>query len=186
MAVEDALLDPARYAVTDSTTKQFVSAMDAYPEDYVAHNLPFILLSGLETSSDDDLQDVRADYPLLREKGKRIYSDLPSLSGPVAEELRRVLLEEDASRIPWDLRDDAYENPSKLEYKIKSVGRVGRCKLAVKAFLPSPLHLDTGDKQVAHPSSQTKCDSRTTCWFPLIDSIQPPYISYFQARVHLH
>ncbi|PYI01747.1 hypothetical protein BO78DRAFT_401122 [Aspergillus sclerotiicarbonarius CBS 121057] len=97
--------------------------MDAYPEDYVAHNLPFILLSGLEASSDDDLQHVRADYPLLREKGVKIYSDFPPLSGSVAEELRRVLLEEDASRVPWDSRDDAYANPAKFEYKIKSVGR---------------------------------------------------------------
>ncbi|PWY81793.1 hypothetical protein BO70DRAFT_315091 [Aspergillus heteromorphus CBS 117.55] len=97
--------------------------MDAYPEDYVAHNLPFILLSGLESSSDDDQQPVRADYPLLKDKGVKIYSDFQPLSGSVAEELRRVLLEEDASRVPWEPRDDAYADPSKFEYRIKSIGR---------------------------------------------------------------
>ncbi|PYH95861.1 hypothetical protein BO71DRAFT_482596 [Aspergillus ellipticus CBS 707.79] len=94
--------------------------MDAYPEDYVAHNLPFILLSGLETSPDSDPQPIWVDYPLLRDKGVRIYSDFQPLSGPVAEELRRVLLEKNA---PHGLKDDVYEDSSKFEYRIKSVGR---------------------------------------------------------------
>lgn len=114
-----------RHAVTESTTQQLVSAMDAYPEDYVAHNLPFVLLSGLEASSDDDLQCVRADYPLLRERGVKIYSDFPPLTGSVAEELRRVLLEENAFRAPWDTSEDAHASSSRIEYKIRSVGRVG-------------------------------------------------------------
>ncbi|KAI2998229.1 hypothetical protein CBS147346_8297 [Aspergillus niger] len=97
--------------------------MDAYPEDYVAHNLPFVLLSGLEASTDDDLQCVRADYPLLRERGVKIYSDFPPLTGSVAEELRRVLLEENAFRAPWDTSEDTHASSSRFGYKIRSVGR---------------------------------------------------------------
>ncbi|KAL2802807.1 Gryzun, putative trafficking through golgi-domain-containing protein [Aspergillus granulosus] len=98
--------------------------MDAYPQHYVAHNLPFVLLSGLET--DDSQADLNAEglgYPLLKEHGVTIESDFPPLDGPLAEELRSLFLSEDASRDPWDPRDDLdVENP-RVEYKVKSVGR---------------------------------------------------------------
>ncbi|THC98211.1 hypothetical protein EYZ11_002293 [Aspergillus tanneri] len=100
--------------------------MDAYPEDYVVNNLPFILLSGLEASSEDDLQPRGVDYPLLHEKGARIYSDFPPLNGPIAKELREMLLEEDASEIPWKPRDSAHTGLPRIKYKIKSVGRTYR------------------------------------------------------------
>jgi hypothetical protein len=101
--------------------------MDAYPEDYVVHNLPFLLLSGLEPDSEDDLGPSCTNYPLLDEKGVKIYSDFPPLSGSVAEELREILLTQDASRAPWDARDDIHARSPEVEYKIKSVGRVCWC-----------------------------------------------------------
>ncbi|RAL09297.1 uncharacterized protein BO97DRAFT_375046 [Aspergillus homomorphus CBS 101889] len=97
--------------------------MDAYPEDYVTHNLPFILLSGLEPEPEEELEIVRTDYPLLHEKGAKVYSDFPPLSGSVAEELRRVLLEEDASRLVESPRDESHTDSARAQYKIKSVGR---------------------------------------------------------------
>lgn len=100
--------------------------MDAYPEDYVTHNRPFVLLSGLELETKDEPEST--DYPLLREKGPRIYSDFPPVGGMTAEELRRVFLEQDASQIPWDSRNDADEGSVRAGFKIKSVGRV-RCLL---------------------------------------------------------
>ncbi|GAB1209002.1 hypothetical protein APSETT445_007767 [Aspergillus pseudonomiae] len=98
--------------------------MDAYPEDYVAHNLPFVLLSGLEPESEDGLGSSCTDYPLLHEKGVHIYSDLPPLGGSTAEELREILLAEDASRTPWEARENALVESAGIEYKIKSVGRI--------------------------------------------------------------
>jgi hypothetical protein len=98
--------------------------MDAYPEDYVVHNLPFILLSGLEADPPDEAGSSVPEYPLLLEKGPRIYSDFPPLSGPTAEALRRKLLEEDASEVPWDNREPTSTGYSGIGYKIKSVGRV--------------------------------------------------------------
>ncbi|KAE8379426.1 Gryzun, putative trafficking through golgi-domain-containing protein [Aspergillus bertholletiae] len=97
--------------------------MDAYPEDYVVHNLPFILLSGLEPASEDGPKSNRIDYPLLHERGVHIYSDLPPLSGSTAEELREILLAEDASRAPWEARENTSVKSAGIEYKIKSVGR---------------------------------------------------------------
>lgn len=100
--------------------------MDAYPEDYVVNNLPFILLSGLDATTEDDLEPKQAEFPLLREKGLRIYSDFPPLSGPTAKELRDVLVEEDASAAPWEPPEDLNTDSSQISYKIKSVGRVRR------------------------------------------------------------
>lgn len=109
--------------------------MDAYPEDYVVHNLPFVLLSGLEPDSEDGLGSSCPDYPLLHERGVHIYSDLPPLSGSTAEELREILLAEDASRTPWEARENILVEPAGTEYKIKSVGRVCRCTLLSQANL---------------------------------------------------
>lgn len=97
--------------------------MDAYPEDYVNHNLPLILLSGLEAGVEDN-NGSSVDYPLLAETGPRVFSDFPPLSGAVAEELRSALLEEDGSQKSW--RSTASPNGTALQirYKIKSIGRV--------------------------------------------------------------
>lgn len=112
--------------MTWRVTSYPLSAMDAYPEDYITHNRPFVLLSGLELETKDEPESI--DYPLLREKGYKIYSDFPPVGGMTAEELRRVFLEEDASQIPWNNRVDADESSFRAGYKIKSVGRV-RCLL---------------------------------------------------------
>ncbi|KAJ5587908.1 uncharacterized protein N7459_003673 [Penicillium hispanicum] len=89
--------------------------MDAYPEDYVNHNLPLVLLSGLEADSEDGSSSSRAQ-DLLR---------FSPLSGAVAEELRRVLLEEDGSQMPWRSTTGSNGNPSSpnMGYRIKSTGR---------------------------------------------------------------
>lgn len=100
--------------------------MDAYPDDYVNHNLPLVLLSGLEAGSEDHHEPL-AEYPLLSERAHHIFSDFPPLSGAVADELRRVLLAEDGSQMPWKAGQSFNGNPSapRIGYKIKSTGRVG-------------------------------------------------------------
>lgn len=99
--------------------------MDAYPQDYVNHNLPLVLLSGLEADAEDDSRSV-VNYPLLAEKGSKIFSDFPPLSGAVAEELRRVLLEEDGSQMPWRAGTTSNGNSlsTHITYRIRSSGRV--------------------------------------------------------------
>ncbi|KAJ5281877.1 hypothetical protein N7478_007249 [Penicillium angulare] len=96
--------------------------MDAYPEDYINHNLPLVLLSGLEAGSEDEINQT-VDYPLLAENGLKIFSDFPPLSGAVAEELRSVLLEEDASQKPWKYVPSVTGTSLQIGYKIKSTGR---------------------------------------------------------------
>ncbi|OJJ38602.1 hypothetical protein ASPWEDRAFT_65603 [Aspergillus wentii DTO 134E9] len=99
--------------------------MDAYPEDYVVHNTPLVLLSGLEADTTDEPESCDADYPFF-ERGAKIYSDFPSLSGAAAEELRSVLLEEDTSQVPWNPREDNQTRSTGVGFKIKSVGRTYR------------------------------------------------------------
>lgn len=98
--------------------------MDAYPEDYVNHNLPLVLLSGLEA---DDTAAVTSDYPLIAEKGTHIFSDFPPLTGGVAEELRSLFLQEDGTHMPWKSRINVSGNTAtaNIAYRIKSSGRVG-------------------------------------------------------------
>ena len=99
--------------------------MDAYPEDYVNHNLPLVLLSGLEADP-ENVSGTSSDYPLLSEKGTHIFSDFPPLSGAVAEELRSLLLKEDSSQAPWKSRVTVSGNTTiaNIGYRIKSSGRV--------------------------------------------------------------
>lgn len=100
--------------------------MDAYPEDYVNHNLPLVLLSGLEAGPQDDAKSS-IGYPLLAEKGPKVYSDFPPLSGVVAEDLRKVILDEDGSQMPERsglLASGGNSSSLQLRYRIKSAGRV--------------------------------------------------------------
>jgi hypothetical protein len=101
--------------------------MDAYPSDYIVHNLPLILLSGLGSdpealgpSKPDDLQ-----YPRLRENGVQIFSDIPALTGSAADQLLDALLNEDASEAPWNSRSDG-GGAGGIGFRVKRVGRVGR------------------------------------------------------------
>ncbi|KKK16729.1 hypothetical protein ARAM_004173 [Aspergillus rambellii] len=129
--------------------------MDAYPQDYVAHNLPFILLLGLEQDTSDDSKKEWDNYPLLKEKGVKIESDFPPLDESAAEELRSVFLGLDASRAPWDPRDDAFSEESGIEFKIKSVGR--NYRLPPRKADPPPASPPTsptagGDNEIPHGS----------------------------------
>ncbi|KAL1967530.1 hypothetical protein VTN77DRAFT_3045 [Rasamsonia byssochlamydoides] len=96
--------------------------MDAYPEDYVAHNLPLILLSGLEPDPDHGVNSAEAQYPLLQEKGTQIESDFPLLSGQLVDDLRTAFLQQDASGAPWNARSHTGWS-SGIGLRIKIIGR---------------------------------------------------------------
>jgi hypothetical protein len=95
--------------------------MDAYPEDYISHNLPLILLSGLEADANDDLE---ARYPLLLERGFQIESDIPPVTGQLADNVLNAFLKEDASDAPWNAKGYA-GRPGGIGFRLKSIGRVG-------------------------------------------------------------
>ena len=99
--------------------------MDAFPEDYVAHNLPLVLLSGLgpdtgSPSAEDGTGDFTSD-----DGGIKIFSDFPTLTDSTAEELSKVLLDEDGSEAPWNARHNAGRTGG-VGFRVKQVGRVGQ------------------------------------------------------------
>ncbi len=100
--------------------------MEAYPADYLVHNLPFILLSGLGSAKSPSLvNSAGSSYPLSSHNGVVIKSDLPSLTGQSADQLLECFLKLDASNAAWNNR------PTKgrmglAGYRIKAVGRVGQ------------------------------------------------------------
>lgn len=100
--------------------------MDAYPEDYVAHNLPLVLLSGLGPDTDSLSEDGHGNLNSLSEgNGIRIFSDFPNLTDSTAEELLQVLLDEDGSGAPWNARHNAGKAGG-IGFRVKKVGRVGQ------------------------------------------------------------
>lgn len=98
--------------------------MDAYPEDYIVHNLPLIILSGLE----DDKEDAEIgdkSRTLLQEGGFRIKTDLSPVKTAAAQHLLQALLSHDSSDTPWSIKYAAQAD-SRLSCRVKSVGRVGQ------------------------------------------------------------
>ena len=100
--------------------------MEAYPKDYVEHNLPLIVLSGLPSQS-----DVPKDAPeqwrnSLLEGGFRIRTDAAPLTGSVAEVLLKAFLAAGSSDAPWNSRTTLAKTENGRGFCIKSVGRVGQ------------------------------------------------------------
>lgn len=96
--------------------------MEAYPENYVAHNLPLIVLSGLPHGAG------AATLPSLPGQtasgsGASLSSDLPPLSGPHADDLLEEFLRADGASLAWS--DHALSKRPHIGFKIASIGRVG-------------------------------------------------------------
>jgi hypothetical protein len=111
--------------------------MEAYPKDFVEHNLPLIILSGLQAQSDlsKDVPD-QSRNPLL-EGGFRIRTDAAPVTGPTAERLFRAFLSADSSDTPWNSRATPKKTDIGGSFRIKSVGRVGQTPS--RAVLGDPL-----------------------------------------------
>ncbi|KAL1956987.1 hypothetical protein VTO42DRAFT_6476 [Malbranchea cinnamomea] len=99
--------------------------MDDYPSDYVDHNLPLILLSGLgpdpEKQESPSSDPAAAQYPLFQENAIQIFSDFPLLTDPTARAVLDELLAHDASNTPWTGKGK--EKAAGTRFRIKRVGR---------------------------------------------------------------
>ncbi|CAA9958583.1 Gryzun multi-domain protein [Pyrenophora teres f. maculata] len=77
--------------------------MEAYPSDFVVHNLPFIVLSGLATNKELDpprpVQDVLPGRAVTN-----ISSDIPPVTSERASELLQEFLSTDGTNAPWNGR----------------------------------------------------------------------------------
>ena len=97
--------------------------MEAYPPDYVSHNLPFIVLSGLATSK--ELETLPPVHHVLPGRVvTTIDSDTPPVTGDRADELLKEFLNADGTNAPWHGRDFSRRGLTH-GFRIRSVGRVG-------------------------------------------------------------
>ncbi|KAF2842389.1 hypothetical protein M501DRAFT_927446 [Patellaria atrata CBS 101060] len=92
--------------------------MDAYPADYVAHNLPLIVLYGLSTHEDSQYSSTRSHSP-LQDRGAFINSEWPNLKGERAQELLRDFLKADGTNAPWSSKS----RTELIGFKFRAVGR---------------------------------------------------------------
>lgn len=99
--------------------------MEAYPEDYVAHNLPYIVLSGLAPTDSSTRPSSSSSRVPGQGSGLSISDKLPPLSGPVADSLVDELLRASGASLAWS--DGALaERSGLIGFKVTSTeGRVG-------------------------------------------------------------
>ncbi|KAE8549706.1 hypothetical protein EYB25_008230 [Talaromyces marneffei] len=107
--------------------------MDAYPNDYIVHNLPLVLLSGI--AHEEDESNSNSKYPSLHERGTTIESDFPLLTGPLVDNLRAAFIDHDASDAPWRPSNDAGRSNG-IPLRIKTIKRSYRLP-PQKAEFPS-------------------------------------------------
>jgi len=99
--------------------------MEAYPPDYVEHNLPLVFLSGLGERTDGE----RAGPAMPRqESGTRIVNSSEVCQSNRAAQLLEQFLKQDGSKQVWN--SSALSGPNGvLNYRMKAIGRVGRRQL---------------------------------------------------------
>lgn len=102
--------------------------MEAFPEDYVAHNLPLILLSGIGHDEEAFSEASERSRNLLQEGGFRIRTDTPPLTDTAADNLLRTFVAFDSTSNGFNNKS-VYARGSPGAFKIKRVGRVGQTPL---------------------------------------------------------
>ena len=94
--------------------------MEAYPPEYVEHNLPLVLLSGLGERRDKPLASYEA---LQQESGTRIAASSPECSGERAQQLLSQFKQLDGGELSWN--GTSLPGPTgSLKYRMKAIGRV--------------------------------------------------------------
>ncbi|KAK0365633.1 hypothetical protein LTR94_006224 [Friedmanniomyces endolithicus] len=110
--------------------------MQAYPQEYVEHNLPLVFLSGL-----GERQDHTGVAPSKRENGTRIVTGSAECSGVRARQLLDQLLNLDGSKQPWNAQ--ALPGPSStLKWRMRTIGRTFSLPARKAAPLPHSPNLE--------------------------------------------
>lgn len=99
--------------------------MEAYPEDFVNHNFPLVVLSGLEDDSVSPSKESDQSRTFLHEGGFRVTGTLPPLTGNAPAQLLQSFQAADSSNALWFGRPLTGSNTSP-RYQIKRTGRVGQ------------------------------------------------------------
>ena len=95
--------------------------MDAYPSEYIVHDLPLVVLSGLGQPEPDS----RPGDDLLLDGGYPVVSDLPPVTGERADQLLQDFHSHDGKDAAWNARAGK-GNGVASGFAIRAVGRVGQ------------------------------------------------------------
>ncbi|KAK0860026.1 hypothetical protein LTS02_008788 [Friedmanniomyces endolithicus] len=110
--------------------------MQAYPQEYVEHNLPLVFLSGV-----GERQDHAGVAPSTQENGTRIVTGSAECSGDRARQLLDQLLNLDGSKQPWNAQ--ALPGPSStLKWRMRTIGRTFSLPARKAAPLPHSPNLE--------------------------------------------
>lgn len=86
--------------------------MDGYAPAYVAHNIPLLVVSGLDSAPQDK--------SIAPEGAIRIASEIPPVESEDAQVLLRHFKDSDAGELAWNAREYSGRN----KFRVKTVGRV--------------------------------------------------------------
>lgn len=95
--------------------------MEAYPQEYIAHNYPFIVLSGLSSPTSST---AAVHLAPLQDGAPQIVSDLPSVTSETADQLRDCLLQEAGSAEAGNGRPTTLR-AGRIPFRVTVAGRVG-------------------------------------------------------------
>jgi trafficking protein particle complex subunit 11 len=86
--------------------------MDGFAPAYVAHNVPLLVVSGLDSAPQDK--------SIAPEGAIRIASEIPPVESEDAQVLLRHFKDSDAGELAWNAREYSGRN----KFRVKTVGRV--------------------------------------------------------------
>jgi len=99
------------------------TGFEGYPPDYVSHNLPLIVLSGLcPTPPEDDTTRFPAAY---EGPGTRVDSELPLVADKRAEVVLQEFRSCEKSDEQWNSKPIQGKS-TLMGFKVRAVGRVGQ------------------------------------------------------------
>lgn len=113
--------------------------MEAYPAEYVQHNLPFVVLSGL--GSKNDLEPLPPVHQVLPgEAATSISCEIASVTGEHANQLLQEFLKADGTNAPWNGRMQNRRG-NLLGFRIRTVGRVGQAPATLAVWTACSLRI---------------------------------------------
>lgn len=94
--------------------------MEAYPPEYVAHNLPLVVLSGLSPTQELGSKDEHRE---IFGTGTVISSELPPVDNELGQHLLQDFLSGDGAALAWN-SEGARSRNNLIGFKFKVIGRV--------------------------------------------------------------
>ncbi|KIV98698.1 uncharacterized protein PV09_09526 [Verruconis gallopava] len=95
------------------------TGFEGYPADYVTHNVPFVVLSGLQTDEEGDGAEVPLSF---RDGALRIRCELPPVTGVQAKQVLDTFRKFERRNDQWDPRP-VLSGSNVMGFKFRSVGR---------------------------------------------------------------